>query len=350
MKKKIFTVDGTVFEVDEHYFIVKPIGYGAYGFVCSALNKKTNEKIAIKKIPKVFQDLVDGKRILREIELLRTFKHDNIISVKDVMTIPNKETFTDIYIVNELMDTDLYQVIKSKQVLTSEHVQYFIYQILRGLKYIHSANVLHRDLKPSNILVNENCDVKICDLGLARGFDNHSEMTEYVVTRWYRAPELLLMCKEYNEAIDIWSVGCILAELIQRKPLFPGKDYLDQLNLITDVLGVPEDQDMEHISHKEARRYIKHMPKKMSMPLKLIFPKASKDEIDLLSKMLVFNPKKRITAAEAMCHPYFSQLHDPKDEPKSNLSFNFKYENVNITERELREELYHLSCQYHPEI
>ncbi|EFC35282.1 predicted protein, partial [Naegleria gruberi] len=199
-KKKVYTVDGTVFEVDESYSIIKPIGYGAYGFVCSGIDKKTNEKVAIKKVPKLFQDLVDGKRILREIELLRTFRHSNIISVKDIMTIPDKNTFSDVYIVNELMDTDLYQVIKSKQVLSSDHIQYFVYQILRGLKYIHTSNVLHRDLKPSNILVNENCDVKICDLGLARGFDNNSEMTEYVVTRWYRAPELVLMCKDYGAA------------------------------------------------------------------------------------------------------------------------------------------------------
>ncbi|KAF0982511.1 hypothetical protein FDP41_011441 [Naegleria fowleri] len=349
-RKKVYTVDGTVFEVDDHYSIIKPIGYGAYGFVCSGIDKNTNEKVAIKKVPKVFQDLVDGKRILREIELLKTFRHANIISVKDVMTIPDKSTFNDVYIVNELMDTDLYQVIKSKQELSTEHIQYFVYQILRGLKYIHSSNVLHRDLKPSNILVNENCDVKICDLGLARGFDDHSEMTEYVVTRWYRAPELVLMCKEYNYAIDIWSVGCILAELIERRPIFPGKDYIDQINLITDALGTPLEEDMEHVKHSEARRYIRNLPKKKPIPFKQLFPKAKKDELDILSKMLVFNPKKRISAEEALAHPYFSSLHDPKDEPSSNISFSFKYENVDITEPELRDSLYALACYYHPEM
>lgn len=114
--------------------------------------------------------------------------------------------------------------------------QYFMYQLLRGLKYIHSANVLHRDLKPSNLLLNSNCDLKICDFGLARTTSETDFMTEYVVTRWYRAPELLLNCSEYTAAIDIWSVGCILMEIIKREPLFPGKDYVEQLLLITEVI------------------------------------------------------------------------------------------------------------------
>jgi mitogen-activated protein kinase 1/3 len=117
-------------------------------------------------------------------------------------------------------------------------VQYFLYQLLRGLKYVHSANVLHRDLKPSNLLVNANCDLKIADFGLARTTSDTNFMTEYVVTRWYRAPELLLNCSEYTEAIDVWSVGCIFMELLNRKPLFPGKDYVQQLVLITEVLSL----------------------------------------------------------------------------------------------------------------
>jgi mitogen-activated protein kinase 1/3 len=117
-------------------------------------------------------------------------------------------------------------------------VQYFLYQLLRGLKYIHSANVLHRDLKPSNLLVNANCELKIADFGLARTTSDTNFMTEYVVTRWYRAPELLLNCSEYTEAIDVWSVGCIFMELLNRKPLFPGKDYVQQLVLITEVLSL----------------------------------------------------------------------------------------------------------------
>ena len=117
-------------------------------------------------------------------------------------------------------------------------MQYFLYQILRGLKYVHSAHVLHRDLKPSNLLLNANCDLKIGDFGLARTTSETDFMTEYVVTRWYRAPELLLNCSEYTAAIDIWSVGCILGEILTRQPLFPGKDYVHQLRLITEVIKI----------------------------------------------------------------------------------------------------------------
>lgn len=118
---------------------------------------------------------------------------------------------------------------------SSFSVQYFLYQILRGLKYIHSANVLHRDLKPSNLLLNANCDLKICDFGLARVTSETDFMTEYVVTRWYRAPELLLNSSDYTAAIDVWSVGCIFMELMDRKPLFPGRDHVHQLRLLMEV-------------------------------------------------------------------------------------------------------------------
>lgn len=317
----------------------------------SALNSEDGSKVAIKKVPKVFQDLVDGKRILREIKLLRHFNHENIIQIKDICKIYDKDTFSDIYIVNELMATDLHQVIRSKQILTREHFQYFTYQILRGLKYIHSAKVLHRDLKPSNILVNANCDVKICDFGLARGFNiNDSDMTEYVVTRWYRAPELLLMCQEYTEAIDVWSVGCILAEMIQRKTLFPGKNYLDQLNLITNVLGTPAPADYKHVTHEEAYNYISHLAPQPQKDLSKLLPNASPEEIDLISKMLIFNPSKRITTTEALKHPYFRGLHDESDEPVANSSFIFQYDSQEIPAHVLRQMLFDEMRAFHPNL
>ncbi|XP_027344293.1 mitogen-activated protein kinase 2-like isoform X3 [Abrus precatorius] len=231
-----YNVYGNLFEVSSKYVPpIRPIGRGVNGIVCAAVNAETHEQVAIKKIGNAFDNIIDAKRTLREIKLLRHMDHENIIAIKDIIRPPKKETFNDVYIVYELMDTDLHHIIHSEQPLSEEHCQYFLYQLLRGLKYVHSANVLHRDLKPSNLLMNANCDLKIGDFGLARTTTETDFMTEYVVTRWYRAPELLLNCSEYTSAIDVWSVGCILGEIMTREPLFPGKDYVHQLRLITEV-------------------------------------------------------------------------------------------------------------------
>eukprot|EP00879_Flechtneria_rotunda_P015881 GHRR01016608.1.p1 GENE.GHRR01016608.1~~GHRR01016608.1.p1 ORF type:complete len:232 (+),score=61.44 GHRR01016608.1:348-1043(+) len=200
------SVCGSLFECPANYAPIKPIGKGAYGIVCSARNLDTNDKVAIKKITNCFDNAVDAKRILREVALLSHLRHENVMSLRDVVPPANPSNFKDVYLVYDLMDTDLHQIIRSPQQLSPDHISYFVYQVLRGLKYIHSANVLHRDLKPSNLLVNANCDLKICDFGLARGagVEEQAAMTEYVVTRWYRAPELLLSCNDYTAAIDVW--------------------------------------------------------------------------------------------------------------------------------------------------
>jgi serine/threonine protein kinase len=228
------------FYIDQRYRNLKPIGDGSYGFVASATDTVTGNKVAIKKVKDTFLDVVDAKRILREIKLLNHFdKHENIITIYDLMSNPpNKEHFDDIYIVTNLMESDLERIIRSKQVLTDQHLQYFLFQILRGMKYVHSANVLHRDLKPSNLLVNANCDLALCDFGLARGFDAGVDMlTEYVVTRWYRPPELLLECTLYGKPVDVWSVGCIFAEVIVHEPFFRGDNPQHQLQVIVSKLG-----------------------------------------------------------------------------------------------------------------
>ena len=156
------------------------MGGGAYGVVAACLDTKLNRKVAIKKVPNAFEDLIDAKRIFREIKLLKFLDHDNIIRLYEVLKPGNPKTFSDIYIVTDLMETDLHRVIYSKQKLTDEHIQYFVYQILRATMYMHSANVIHRDLKPSNILLNKKCDVKLCDFGLGRGF----EMEDEIKTEW----------------------------------------------------------------------------------------------------------------------------------------------------------------------
>lgn len=213
----------------------------------SAKDQLTNTSVAIKKIMKPFSTPVLSKRTYRELKLLKHIRHENvsltlhfrrrcfcssrllsdvltrlsaacqIISLSDIFISP----LEDIYFVTELLGTDLHRLLTSRP-LDDQFIQYFVYQMLRGLKYVHSAGVIHRDLKPSNILVNENCDLKICDFGLARIQD--AQMTGYVSTRYYRAPEIMLTWQQYDHAVDIWSVGCILAEMILGKPIFPGKD------------------------------------------------------------------------------------------------------------------------------
>ncbi|KAI1930461.1 COPII subunit [Ophidiomyces ophidiicola] len=305
------------FNVSDQYDIQDVIGEGAYGVVCSALHKPSGQKVAIKKITP-FDHSMFCLRTLREMKLLRYFNHENIISILDIQKPRNYDSFTEVYLIQELMETDMHRVIRTQD-LSDDHCQYFIYQTLRALKAMHSANVLHRDLKPSNLLLNANCDLKVCDFGLARSAastdDNSGFMTEYVATRWYRAPEIMLTFKEYTKAIDVWSVGCILAEMLSGKPLFPGKDYHHQLTLILDVLGTPTMEDYYGIKSRRAREYIRSLPFKKKIPMKALFPKSSDLALDLLEKLLAFNPVKRITVEDALRHPYLEPYHDPEDEP-----------------------------------
>ncbi|GAV71378.1 Pkinase domain-containing protein [Cephalotus follicularis] len=333
-----YNILGNIFEVPAKYVPpIHPVGRGAYGIVCCAKNSETKEEVAIKKIGNAFDNRIDAKRTLREIKLLCHMDHDNIVKIKDIIQPPEREKFNDVYIASELMDTDLYQIIRSTQPLTDDHCQYFLYQLLRGLKYIHSANVLHRDLKPSNLLLNANCDLKICDFGLARTTSETDFMTEYVVTRWYRAPELLLNCSEYSAAIDIWSVGCIFMEIIKREPLFPGKDYVQQLQLITELLGSPDESDLGFLRSDNARKYVKQLPHVPKEPFAQKFPDVSPVAIDLAERMLVFDPCKRITVEEALNHPYLSALHELNEEPTCPSPFNFDFEQTTLNEEDIKD-------------
>lgn len=348
-----FMVSGSKFVVDTKYAPLKPLGRGAYGVVCSALNKTTDKKVAIKKIPKAFEDVVDAKRILREIKLLRHFRHENIVSLVDLIPSPVGTEFEDLYMILGFMETDLHKVIYSKNALSDDHIQYFTYQMLKGLKYIHSANVLHRDLKPSNLLLNGNCDLQICDFGLARGIkhkDVDYELTEYVVTRWYRAPEVMCSCSDYDEKLDVWSVGCIFAELHGRKPLFPGDDYIKQMNLIFQVLGTPEGDDLLAISNDKALEYIKGLKKCPKVPFSTLYPKATPAALDLMEKLLKFNPANRISVDQALAHPYFKGLHNPKYEPVCTVPFNFDFEATCDTKKEIQDHMWHEIYCFRPEI
>ncbi|THX81503.1 mitogen-activated protein kinase [Aureobasidium pullulans] len=336
------------FNVSEQYDIQDVVGEGAYGVVCgsSALHKPSGQKVAIKKITP-FDHSMFCLRTLREMKLLRYFNHENIISILDIQKPRSYDTFTEVYLIQELMETDMHRVIRTQE-LSDDHCQYFIYQTLRALKAMHSANVLHRDLKPSNLLLNANCDLKVCDFGLARSAasteDNQGFMTEYVATRWYRAPEIMLTFKEYTKAIDVWSVGCILAEMLSGKPLFPGKDYHHQLTLILDVLGTPTMEDYYGIKSRRAREYIRSLPFKKKIPWKAMFPKTSDLALDLLDKLLAFNPAKRITVEEALRHPYLEPYHDPEDEPTADAIpeefFDFDKNKDNLTKEQLKQLIY----------
>ncbi|KAL8191664.1 hypothetical protein R6Q57_028395 [Mikania cordata] len=333
-----YHVLGNLFEVSSYYVPpIQPIGRGAYGIVCCAKNSDTKEDVAIKKIGNAFDNNIDAKRTLREIKLLCHMDHENIVKIKDIIRPPNKTKFNDVYIVYELLDTDLHQIIRSSQVLTDDHCQYFLYQLLRGLKYVHSANVLHRDLKPSNLLLNANCDLKICDFGLARTTSETDFMTEYVVTRWYRAPELLLNCSEYTAAIDIWSVGCILMEIALREPLFPGKDYVQQLVLITELLGSPDDTDLGFLRSDNARKYVKQLPRVPTKSFQTKFPNVSPLVLDLAEKMLVFDPSKRISVEDALNHPFLQSLHEINEEPTCSSPFVFDFEQTSLSEEDVKE-------------
>mmetsp|Transcript_111078 Transcript_111078/g.155934 ORF Transcript_111078/g.155934 Transcript_111078/m.155934 type:complete len:409 (+) Transcript_111078:80-1306(+) len=386
-------------DVTSNYEIVKQIGSGSYGYVVEAIQKSTGKKVAIKRLNKIFEDVVDCKRILREITLLRKLNHSHLVNIVEILEPKDPKGFDTIYVVLEYAQSDLKKLLKSPIHLEMVHIQTLIYNILVGLRYIHSADVLHRDLKPANVLINEDCSVKICDFGLARSVEGiegatwssthgdmkapvfkqpepsdtdenatknettkpstgkpkmvkssgglikaknmKRELTGHVVTRWYRAPELILLEKDYTAAIDMWSLGCIFAELmgmikenaptfLDRSPLFPGTSCFplspdrsnnvkrggfphssqDQMSVIFSVLGTPPENEMDFVTDAKALEYLKSFPFKKPCDLSEIYPAATNDGIDLLKKCLRFSPKKRLTVDEAINHPFLQKVRD----------------------------------------
>lgn len=317
---------GTVFETTLRYTDLNPVGMGAFGLVCSAMDKLTGQNVAVKKIMKPFSTPVLAKRTYRELKLLKHLRHENLITLDDIFLSP----LEDIYFVTELQGTDLHRLLTSRP-LEKQFIQYFTYQILRGLKYVHLAGVIHRDLKPSNILINENCDLKICDFGLARIQD--PQMTGYVSTRYYRAPEIMLTWQKYDTEVDMWSVGCILAEMIEGKPLFPGRDHVHQFSIITELLGSPPADVIDTICSENTLRFVLSLPQREPIPFSERFASCTQVEpeaIDLLEKMLVFDPKKRISAVDALSHPYMEPYHDPTDEPLCETKFDWSFNDADL--------------------
>jgi len=353
-----FKINGASYAVPSRYTVLDSIGEGAYGVVVSAQDETTQEKVAIKKIENAFENMTFARRALRELRILRQLDHENVIDVRSIFFAGSKNSFEDIYVVTTLMETDLANIIKSNQALSDDHNLFFVYQIMRGMKYVHSAGVIHRDLKPRNLLVNGNCDLRICDFGLARmEFPQHLDfrdppMTTYICTRWYRAPEVLCNWTGYSKAIDVWSIGCIFAEMLGRKPLFKGCSTKHQLKVIIDFLGLPSSEALEIIQDEKCRKWLESLPPTQGQAFETVCTKANPPTLDFLSKMLKFDPARRITIDDALTHEYLAQLHCPDDEPMRDLCNpeDFEFERRKIDVRVLREELYIDILKYHPDL
>ncbi|XP_061689631.1 STKc_p38 domain-containing protein isoform X6 [Syngnathoides biaculeatus] len=292
-------IQKTTWEIPQRYTALKALGSGAYGTVCSAIDQRTKEKVAIKKLYRPFQSLIHTKRSYRELRLLRHIDHEN----------------------------DLGHIMKKRR-LTDRIITYLFYQLLRGLKYIHSAGIIHRDLKPGNLAVNENCELKILDFGLAR--QTESEMTGYVVTRWYRAPEVIFNWMHYSQTVDVWSAACILAEMITGQVLFPGHDSIDQLKKILHLTGTPDSSLVGKMQSKDAQSYVQGLPALKKKNFKEVFPSMEENAaVSLLEGMLALDPDTRLTASQGLSHPFLAEYHDPESEPDSQ-PYDDSFENLEL--------------------
>jgi mitogen-activated protein kinase 15 len=219
------------------------LGKGGSGILYKAIDKESGRKVAIKKTYDYLSCNNESEKLYREIRFLEHFgSHPNIIYLQNVMASTNNH---DIYLIFDLMESNLFNVIRGKM-LSDQHIKYIAYQLLKAVKFVHSANVIHRDLKPSHILINSDSKVKINDFSLAiiHSDSEDYKMTDYSSTRWYRAPEILLNAYEYDKSVDMWSIGCILGEMLNGRTLFPGNSTINQIGLILEVTGKPDDTDI----------------------------------------------------------------------------------------------------------
>ncbi|XP_065200228.1 extracellular signal-regulated kinase 2-like [Planococcus citri] len=311
-------------ELDSHvldrYIVKRRIGKGAYGIVWRAIDKKSKTEVALKKIFDAFQNKTDAQRTYREIFYLQRFsEHPNIVRLFHIHRALN---CNDIYLVFEYMEVDLHKVIRKGNILKDIHNRYIIYQILKAIAYIHSANVIHRDLKPANILLNSECVCKVADFGLARSVQEQNSsygerydpsLTDYIATRWYRAPEILVASKMYQKGVDMWSIGCILAELLLGRPLFPGSSTINQIELIMSTVPPKSKADIKAISTGYGKSLLEKFTFVKSHTLNKKLRHVDEDAYDLLSKLLVFNPLHRITSTMALEHPYVNIFLNKQD-------------------------------------
>lgn len=341
-------------EIDRHilrkYDVIQKLGKGAYGIVWKAIDKKTRNVVALKKCYDAFQNATDAQRTFREIMFLQELSgHENIIQLINVLKADNDK---DIYIVTDYMESDLHAVVRAN-ILENIHKQYIIYQMIRCLKYMHTGKMLHRDIKPSNILLNSDCLVKICDFGLARTAASMGDatntspvLTDYVATRWYRAPEILLGSTSYTYGVDMWAVGCILGELLSGKPIFPGSSTMNQLDRILELSGRPSPEDITALNSPFAETMLENVTQSRNAKGNMqrvneMFPNAHQEASDFLLGCLKFNPQKRTPAEKALLHPFVQQFHNPDDEPSCPHPINIPLDdNTKLTVQDYRDKLY----------
>ncbi|CAD8110967.1 unnamed protein product [Paramecium sonneborni] len=335
-------------EIEPHiarkFEIIQKLGKGAYGIVWKAVDKKLKTVVALKKVFDAFHNATDAQRTFREIMFLQELNgHENIVRLLNIIKAENNK---DIYLVFDYMETDLHAVIRAG-ILEEVHKKYVVYQILKALKYIHSGELIHRDLKPSNILLNSECHMKLADFGLARSIaiteDDSTPpvLTEYVATRWYRAPEILLGSTNYTKAVDMWSVGCILGELIIGKAIFPGTSTLNQIERIIELLGKPNDADIESLESPLAVNILASVSIQKRRSFQQFFSGAQDDCLDLLRRLLQFNPKMRLTVNQAIKHKYLKEFSSPDEEIECSEPIRIPMnDNKKFSIKEYREALY----------